>query len=209
MPVLRHHVSPQLEFLTSGFYRLLDLELTCWPGSLQRVWSAPDEYREIVQCGFIDFEYSSRSNTIIVAQAVEYLVCPALNPVLSDYFTDLTGISNEMLARDAVSFESIFSSISDKGRTLLANGDDVEILNENAMIHDFPFVALHGFDLRPFLSTLLGLEIADCMSSDLPLLVEGCSPPGRAHQALNDCWCLLQALAVGLSCELIDQSCAP
>jgi len=113
------------------------------------------------------------------------------------------------LARDAVSFEGIFSSISHEGRILLANGDDVEILNENAMIHDFPFVALRGFNLRPFLSRLLGLEIVDYTSSDLPILVEGCSPPGRAHQALNDCWCLVQALAVGLSCELIDKSCAP
>ena len=206
MPVLRHHVSPQLEALSPGLYCLLDLELTCWPGSLQRGWSAPHEYREIVQCGLIDFEYSSKSNTIIVARAVEYLTRPALNPILSDYFTDLTGISNEMLARDAVSFESIFSSISQEGCILLANGDDVEILNENAMIHGFPFVALHGFDLRRLLSTLLNLEIADCTSSDLSHLVEGCSPTGRAHQALNDCWSVLRALAVGLSCELIDQS---
>jgi len=66
MPVLRRHVSQQLEVLSSGFYSLLDLELTCWPGSLRRSWSAPHEYREIVQCGLLDFEYSSESNTIIV-----------------------------------------------------------------------------------------------------------------------------------------------
>ena len=35
MPVLRARVSPPLEDLSSGLYRLLDLELTCWPGSLQ------------------------------------------------------------------------------------------------------------------------------------------------------------------------------
>ena len=77
------------------------------------------------------------------------------------------------------------------------------------MIHGLPFVAPHGFDLRRFLSTLLALEIGDCTSSGFPLLVESCLRPGRAHQALNDYWCLLRALAVGLSCELIDQSCAP
>lgn len=208
MPVFSHHISPQFEFLSSGFYRFFDLELTCWPGSLQRDWSAPHEYRETFKCGLFDFEHCSELYTIVVAQALEHLVRPALNSVLSDYCTDLTGII-EVWARDAVSFETFFSSISDQRRIFLANGDDVEILNENAVIHDFLFVALHGFDLRRFLSRLLSLEIADCTSSESPLLVAGCLPLGCAHQALNDYWCVLQALALGLSCELIDQSCIP
>ncbi len=74
------------------------------------------------------------------------------------------------------------------------------------MIHDFPFVAFRDFGLRCLICRLLGLKIVDCTSSELPLLVEGCLPEGRAHKALNDCWCVLPGLAVGLSRELIDQS---
>lgn len=208
MPIHRHHVCPQLDVLSSGLYRLLDLELTCWPGSLTRGWLAPNEYREVVQCGLLDFEYSSGSNSILITKALEYLVCAALNPILSDYFTDLTGISNQVLAREAISYEDAFASVRNEGCTLLANGDDAEILN-NTMIQDFPCIALRGFELKIFLFRILDLETTDYKSSELPLLVESHLPPRRAHQALNDCWSVLQALAIGLSCELIDQSDTP
>ena len=77
------------------------------------------------------------------------------------------------------------------------------------MVQDFRFIALRSFGLRRFLCTILDLEAAHCTSSALQLLVEGYSPPRREHQALNDCWCVLQALAIGLSRELVDQSATP
>ena len=47
---------------------------------------------------------------ILVAQEAEYLVRPALNPILSDSFADLTGISNGMLARVLFQLRAFFVS---------------------------------------------------------------------------------------------------
>jgi len=209
MLVLHIVISQQLEVLSSGLYRLLGLEFTFWPGSLQDSWSGPHEYGGLVERGLLDFEYSWKSNTILVRQVLGYPVRPSVNPELPDYRPDLKSISNDVLARDPASFESIPSLISDEECNLLAISDDVEILNKKAMFHDFSFVALDGFELRHFISKLLGLEIADYTSTELPLLVEDCLPAGLAPHALKHCWCVLQERAVGLAYELIDQSFTP
>jgi len=57
-------------------------------------------------------------------------------------------------SRDAVSFESMFSLIPQKKSYPPANDDNVEVLNENSMIHDFfPFAALQGCALTLTLSS--------------------------------------------------------
>lgn len=58
-------------------------------------------------------------------------------------------MSNEHLSQLAVPFESVFSAAGDDEPSLLANGNDVEILNENAMIYGFPFSILEGYTLGP------------------------------------------------------------
>jgi hypothetical protein len=44
----------------------------------------------------------------------------------------------------------VFSAVGDGERNLLANGNDVEILNENAMIQSLPFAMLDRYNLRPY-----------------------------------------------------------
>jgi hypothetical protein len=43
----------------------------------------------------------------------------------------------------------VFSAVGDGERSWLANGNDFEILNENAMIHSLPFAMFDSFNLRP------------------------------------------------------------
>ena len=207
MPVLNPRTSPPLEDLLPGPYRLVDLELTCWPGSLHRGWSGPEEFREVVQCGFVDFDYCPHSGQIIATYSQSCLCRPFHNPCLSADFTNLTGITNDQLSRFSVPFESVFLAVGDGPVSLLANGDDVEILNENAVIHGLSFSRLSGFDLRPFLSRKLGIPASQCISSRLPGILGDCpSPSLQPHQALDDCWCVLHALAIALGCQVIDQT---
>lgn len=205
MPLVHSRPSRPLEEFGSGLYRLVDLELTCWPGSLQRCWSGSDEYREVVQCGFVDFEYLPVAKRIIATRSYESLCWPRHNRVLSPYFCALTGITNECLAASAVSFADVFSAVGEGDRILLANGDDVEILNENAIIHGISSSPLVGFDVREFLAQLLGVPVSACISSQLPGLVRDCdASSGHPHQALHDCWSVLRVLARGLGCSLVD-----
>ena len=69
---------------------IFDLEYTAWEGSLGRDWSLEDEHREIVQIGAVRLE----ADTLDELDALECLVRPVMNPVLSDYFAALTGITN-------------------------------------------------------------------------------------------------------------------
>ena len=207
MPILYSRPPTPLHQLVAGRYRLLDLELTCWPGSLQRGWSGTDEYREIVQAGFIDFDYDPTSNCFIAISTYEAFCRPRFNPVLSHYFTALTGITNTHLASSAIPFCDIYHAVADNDRCLIANGDDVSILYENGLIHGLVFPELVGFDLRPLLASLLGIPPASCISADLTKVFPDSSKSlGRPHQAVHDCSCVRRARAFGLDCILIDRT---
>ena len=90
MPTLGLPKDPPLPaWPTGGRVGILDLEFTAWPGSWQRGWSGPDEWREVVQLGFLIVDGTSFT---ALGGGVEAMVRPLRNPVLSDYFTTLTGI---------------------------------------------------------------------------------------------------------------------
>ena len=74
---------------------VFDLEFTAWPGSIQSQWSRPGEFREVVQIGAVRLS----PRTLKPVEEFEMLIIPRLNPVLSDFFVQLTGITNEALTR--------------------------------------------------------------------------------------------------------------
>ena len=86
-----------------------------------------------------------------------------------------------MLVLYNISMESIFRSISNEGGILSANGQDSRSSHEKATIHRVPF-ALGGFDLRRFLYTVLGLEIADSLSVTFRFLLRVGFPHGHAEK---------------------------
>jgi inhibitor of KinA sporulation pathway (predicted exonuclease) len=78
---------------------IADLEYTSWEGALARGWDRPGKFREIVQIGAVRV---SRAVGLQETDALSLLVRPTLNPELSDYFTNLTGITNADIARAGV-----------------------------------------------------------------------------------------------------------
>ena len=75
-----------------------DLEFTSWPGFLEVGFKAPGKYPEIVEIGALRVD---RRHGYRELDAFACYVRPRINPDLSGYFTRLTGITQQMVARDA------------------------------------------------------------------------------------------------------------
>ena len=171
---------------------IYDLEMTAWPGSAARNWSGPGEYPEIVQIGAVRLDAELRE-----VAALELIVRPRLNPVLSDFIIDLTGIDQERVDREGVDIAEALARLAafaDGARLLLANGSDADYVRIN--------IDLAGIDDplagQRFASTSRHFQRASgrgrhVVSSTLPE-VFGFAPPGRAHDGLADARAIAEAL---------------
>jgi inhibitor of KinA sporulation pathway (predicted exonuclease) len=162
---------------------IFDLEFTAWEGSLQRHWLAPGEFAEIIQIGAVRIDPESLS---IVAE-FDLLVRPRINPRLSRYIQELTGITDEALAERGVDFreaaEAFLSFVA--GDLTLAFGADNLMFAENARLHGIGLPPLPRFEnLRPWFNAN-GIATKGLHSCDVgPLL--GTPFEGHKHNALHD-----------------------
>ncbi len=183
------------EFL-GGLTTIFDLEFTAWEGSAARGWSGPDEYREIVQIGAVRVD---GGNAFTEVDLFKTYVRPVKNPVLSDYFISLTGITQADVDRHGVSFPEALAAFSefvgDGAAAVVSNGADHAALDENCALHGIacPIDADRFVDIRPRLARLLGLATPEVISAKLPSLLR--LPSRRKeHDALADALAIAQAL---------------
>ena len=149
---------------------IYDLEYTAWEGSLARNWGGDGEYRELVQIGAV--RLANRQGYPEIT-SFERLALPVFNPVLSDYFTKLTGITNTDLASCGEPFAGViegFAAFVGAAKIVAANGDDASCLSENCCWRGvvMPIAADHTLNLRPLVMAALGLLREQTVSSDLP-----------------------------------------
>src|SRR5437868_7947304 len=85
---------------------VFDLEFTAWQGSVAHRWSRPGEFTELVQIGAVKVDLPSLN----VVDEMNVLVRPRINPVLSDYLVELTGITNEAMATSGVDFADAYDT---------------------------------------------------------------------------------------------------
>lgn len=195
MPVFGFDPDPELAaWPRRGRMAIVDLEYTCWSGSAQRMWSNPDEWREVVQIGAVLVEVESGYAPFA---SFETLVKPVRNPALSDYFIKLTGIDQATLDSSAEPFAEAFAKLTAFLRpadVVVFNGNDGEILRENCAMWriDCPVT---GFNFRPLLARSLRCDPSLLTSSELPALA-GIKFEGRAHSALADCRGIAAAFGV-------------
>ena len=175
------------------YMTIFDVEFTSWEGALERWWSRENEAPEIVQIGavIVDMEDGYRE-----IDQFECLIKPVLNPVLSDYFVDLTGISQQDVEEKGISFREgvekfLEFSKNEGGRgdtKLASHGVDGAIiaLNCNLLGIDVDPALLRAINLVP-----LHRRLTKCGSDRLPNSGElanlvGLEVEGRAHTALSD-----------------------
>jgi inhibitor of KinA sporulation pathway (predicted exonuclease) len=175
---------------------IFDLELTSWPGTNERNWSRPNEHREIIQIGAVIIGTTGNMHEV---NSFQILVCALKNPILSNYITDLTGITQEKIEKEGVPFplglSRFLSFIGEHPINIFCNGEDKQVLEENCRIHRFAFPSVfnHSTDLKKKFSEILGVSQKECVSSMLPKLF-GFSNTEKSHDALGDARSISQVL---------------
>jgi inhibitor of KinA sporulation pathway (predicted exonuclease) len=195
MPVLDLPPDPELAaWPARGLVAILDLEFTSWDGSLERAWSEPWEWREIVQIGALIVDAAR----FAPRDELEILVKPQRNPILSDYFQKLTGITQTEVDAHGVSFVAAVAKLEPflaSAEVVIFNGHDGQILRENCAFNGviFPLPGECMFDFRPLLASTLSLPHQALVSSGLPRLAD-IEVNGRAHSGLHDCHAIAASL---------------
>lgn len=106
-----------------------DTEFTTWEGAMQANWSLPGQYRELVQIGAIRFDID-RFQEI---DEFQVLIKPVKNPVVSNFFTSLTGITNGHIEAEGVPFPDAYHAFSAfvQGDVTACYGGDAAVMREN------------------------------------------------------------------------------
>ncbi len=163
---------------------VFDLEYTAWSGSMARHWLEPGQFREVVQIGAVKLD----GRDLSVLEEFDLLVRPRINPVLSPYFEELTGIGNAAVAAQGVDFAQAYERFADFAGPgpICAFGHDEWVLEENMRLYGITgYRRLPRFaDLRSWFAACNvdprgknSFEIAPALGLDVG---------GRAHNALHD-----------------------
>ena len=122
---------------------IFDTEYTSWQGCQQNGWRG-NQKKEIVQIAALKI-----SDTLDVLEQFNVLCKPTINPVLSDYFTNLTHITNEMINKNGKSFSQAYKEFEDFVGTNIcySHAWGADFLNESdgAVIKE----NLHLYGLQP------------------------------------------------------------
>lgn len=112
---------------------VFDLEFTAWESSWDRRWLGPGEFKEVVQIGAVKVDAVSFAELV----SFELLVKPRINPVLSDYLVNLTGIANKAVIERGVDFLDAYRRLLDfaDGAVICAFGRDDLVFAENIRLY--------------------------------------------------------------------------
>ena len=178
-------------FLNQKEIVIFDTEYTCWEGSMERKWSGPNEYREIVQIGgiVVDTETLTETDSFII------FIKPTLNPTLSDYFIKLTGITQATVETEGVDFKTALDRFLAwrKNRPSYSFGSDERHFTENCELLKLPYPELSDFYEVKDIFKKHGIP-ADEYQSGIILRAFGKEPIRRGHDALNDARSILDGL---------------
>ena len=123
---------------------IFDTEFTTWPGAMERHWSGPNEHREVVQIAAQKINLA----TEIVLDSFMQIVRPVLNPVLSEYFVTLTGLTQDMVDQTGVDFKIAYQNFDAWTDDLpifsyakrLGERSDCGVLEENIQLYNLPLI---------------------------------------------------------------------
>jgi len=162
---------------------IFDLEFTAWAGSMASRWTRDGEYTEVVQMGAVKLDAES----LKTVDEFEMLVCPRVNPVLSQYFIDLTGVTNDRLSARGVDFITAYRAFLDfaGGNRIWAFGRDDLILAGNLKLY-----AWSALSLPPYSNALpwfaeQGVDLKGKHACDVAEAA-GVAFVGHKHDALAD-----------------------
>ena len=187
--------------MNSPNYNLLDLpqkfiifdtEYTAWEGSFERQWRGPNEYKELVQIAAAKVE----SDNFSEVDAFSVYICPRINPKLSDFFINLTGITQAKVDSEGIDFNTAIKKFAawSENLPLCSFGADVNIIIENCKLLgiDCPFDFARFSDIRKLFKKY-GIPADNYLSSTI-IRAFGQEPTRRGHEALNDVRSIIDGL---------------
>jgi DNA polymerase III epsilon subunit-like protein len=180
----------------AGSVVVFDLEWTAWEGSAERNWSGPGEEREIVEIGAVRLD---GRNGLAETAMFNVLVRPTRNPIVSAYFTRLTGISQTLIDNDAISFDEalmLFEAfVGDTTTPILSFSQDPGVLRHNCALNNraCPFDERRFYNAVPAIAAAAQRPPGSFRTSDLPDMF-GFPPTDVAHSAIGDARCIAAAL---------------
>lgn len=185
-------------FKTYPLAVVYDTEFTTWEGAMQRGWSGENEHRELVQIAAQKINLETEE----VVDSFERLVRPVVNSELSEYFVDLTHVTQEQVNANGISFLAAYEAfLSWAGDSQMLSysvrGDDysdADVLKEN--------IALYGLSVafpKDFFGNLFpvfrdaGIDTTQYNSGKL-YQAFGLTLDGHEHNAMHDVNSLVQSL---------------
>ena len=185
------------------FYRydkivIFDTEFTTWEGALEGGWSGPNEHREIVQIAAQKIDLMHET----VIDRYEQLVRPRINSELSDYFQDLTGISQQSIDAGGVDFQEMFEVFDAWAGDLdryaygcrVDEPADVAVLEENIALYKLPLtISRQQYGNLASVYQSIGVDTSQYNSGKL-FEAFGLKLDGHEHNAMHDVDSLVQSL---------------
>jgi inhibitor of KinA sporulation pathway (predicted exonuclease) len=119
---------------------IFDTEFTAWEGSMEREWSGENEYTELVQISA--FRIKKKDNNIAITKKLDIYILPRINRNLSNYFIELTGITQETIDKRGLPFKQAIAIFyrfckneNDEKYPLYSMGNDYHIIKENLRLN--------------------------------------------------------------------------
>ncbi|MBN1778925.1 MAG: exonuclease domain-containing protein [Candidatus Buchananbacteria bacterium] len=171
---------------------ILDTEYTAWEGSWERDWKLPDEHREIVQVAALKID----TENLRELDSLSIFVRPRIKDQLSDYFINLTAITQDQIDRHGIDFalalEKFQKFIGELN--VYSFGGDQKVFKENCELYKikYPFDDSKFFDMRDYFIAR-GVDATKYQSGNITEAF-GIEPKERGHNALNDCRSIVDGL---------------
>lgn len=175
---------------------IMDTEQVCWEDSLAQRALGRGPLREVIQLAAVTIE----TDTFTEVSAFEVMVKPVSYPVLSPFCTKLTGITQERVDTEGVSFLDAYDKWLDyigKQPVMVYRADE-DVLRENLEMHNDPRMVTGFLKCRAMLESC-GIDM-DGVNSGKIAKTFGSAKHYREHDALADVrsmaegWALLARL---------------
>ena len=185
---------------------IFDTEYTSWKGCQENGWHGQQK-KEIVQIAALKVD-----EHLNVKDELAIFCKPQINPVLSDYFVELTGISNDLIAQKGIFFAEAYEKFSNFVNSNVCyshgwgsdsnNACDGEIIAENLHLYNLlPNKKIIYKNIAPLFKALYEkhhLDIKSQSSGQIVKLLGICSRLEKLHidehNALFDVYSILEGL---------------
>lgn len=173
---------------------IYDCEYATWEGAMKRNWTGPGEYKETIQIAAILIETSDFSEI----DEFQVFIKPVKNLILSDYFIELTHISQQEVDEKGIDFSEALQMFYKWSRSyfLYSFGADHLDLIRNCSFDfvdiEFPFDVSRFFNMRDIFE-IFGVSTKGYTSGTI-VKAFGEEIKQRPHNAFNDVKTIIEGL---------------